>query len=471
MTKEWFVFKGTHHLGPFSLEEVVGLYHSKEIQSHTLVWREGETKWDSIKNNSAFAFLFAPIKKPEIQFEQAVAAVKSEFDLPPPMPDIPVLPKTMPTEEEDDLPPPIPLDAIISQSSFKTPQEEKKNEWEFQLKRLVMLAGAVVFVFILIWYWKNEKSSEVQLKIKGIMPIYLEKLELVAANHSSNFEASVALSLDGNTLWAASNYPYKMQTIIKLESVPKRILGKESVVVSMKGEFNNHLGKFNRMILVEGPKFYSGEYKVQIEAREIHWLNRKFKTLSNFSLFQNLNKIHKYKTTALIYSGTPREFEKRITDYRELMLAEALKPYQEKLERLKTLESLINATTQNYLMELDHDKNGNSIKVFEKTYIKDIAPMLQNLVLKTNELMKDPAFNEEEDKKSLSPYKEQVILGKQIGEMAAEMISKTSKYKTLTASDKIKLKSEFERKARAIKIQIDLNLRKVGDKIQSLVLH
>jgi hypothetical protein len=97
--------------------------------------------------------------------------------------------------------------------------------------------------------------------------------------------------------------------------------------------------------------------------------------------------------------------------------------------------------------------------------------MLQNLVLKTNELMKDPAFNEEEDKKSLSPYKEQVILGKQIGEMAAEMISKTSKYKALTASDKIKLKSEFERKARAIKIQIDLNLRKVGDKIQSLVLH
>jgi hypothetical protein len=55
--------------------------------------------------------------------------------------------------------------------------------------------------------------------------------------------------------------------------------------------------------------------------------------------------------------------------------------------------------------------------------------------------------------------------------MAAEMISKTSKFKTLTASDKIKLKSEFESKARAIKIQIDLNLRKVGDKIQTLVLH
>ena len=472
MTKEWFVFKGTHHLGPFSMEEVLGLYHNKEIQPQTLVWREGESKWDSLKNTPAFSFLFAPVKKPEVALEQNASLVKTEFDLPPPMPDIPVLPKSSPIEEQDDaMPPPIPLDAIISQSAFKTTKEEKINQWDFQLKKWVALIGAMVFVFVLIWYWKNEKSSEVQLKIKGIMPIYLEKLEMVAASHSSDFEAMVALSLDGNILWAASNSPAKMQTIIRLESLPKRILGKESVIVSMKGEFNNHLGKFSRMILVSGPKFYSGEYKIQIEAREIHWLNRKFKSLAGISIFQNLNKVHKYKTTALIYSGTPREFEKRITDYRELMLADALKPYQEKLERLKTLESLLNATTQNYLMELDHDKNGKSIKVFEKTYVKDIAPMLQNLVLKTNELMKDPTFDEQEDKKSLSPYKDQVILGKQIGEMAAEMISKTSKFKTLTASDKIKLKSEFERKARAIKIQIDLNLRKVGDKIQTLVLH
>lgn len=477
MTKEWFVFKGTHHLGPFSMEEMIVLFHNKEIQAQTLIWREGETKWDFFKNAPTFSFLFAPVKKPEIQVAQNAPALKTEFELPPPMPDIPVLPKSSPMdidnsdEGEDDLPPPIPLDAIIAPLGQKSSAVEKNNEWDFQFKKWIALSVAVIFFFTIIWYWKNEKTSDVQLKIKGIMPIYLEKLELVATNHSSNFEATVALSLDGNTLWAATNYPHKMQTIIKLESVPKRVLGKESVVVSMKGELDHHVGKFSRMILVSGGKFYSGEYKVQIDAREIHWLNRKFKSLSGISFFQSLNKIHKYKTTALIYSGTPREFEKRIADYRETMLAEALKPYQEKLERLKTLESLLNATTQNYLMELDHDKNGKSIKVFEKTYMKDIAPTLQSLVLKTNEIMKDVNFNEEEDKRSLSPYKDQVILGKQIGEMAAEMITKTSKYKTLSASDKIKLKAEFERKARAIKIQIDLSLRRVGDKIQSLVLH
>jgi hypothetical protein len=477
MIKEWFVFKGTHHLGPYSLEEMVELFHNQEINPNTLIWREGQTKWDSFKNTSSFAFIFAPVKRPDIPQDVKPIETKEEFDLPPPLPDIPALPKSSPShtqnisEEQEELPPPIPLDVIIAQSGQRKQIAEKIEVSSFQPKKWMAFLGAFVFLLVIIWYWKNERSAEVQLKIKGIMPIYLEKLESAATHHSSDFEATAALSLDGNTLWVATNNPSRMQTIIRLESVPKRILGKGPVVVSMKGELNNRSGKFTRMILVQGIKFYSGEYKIQIEARETHWINRKFRSLSRIDFFQSLNKTHKYKSSVLIYSGTPREFEKRIVDYQEKVLADALKPYQEKLERLKTLESLLNTTTQNYLMELDHDKNGKSIKAFEKTYIKEIAPMLQNLVLKTNELMKDPSFNEEEDQNSLAPYKEQVLLGKQIGEMAAEMINKTSKYKTLSASDKIKLKAEFERKARAIKIQIDLNLRKVGDKIQSLVLH
>ena len=479
MIKEWFVFKGTHHLGPFSFEEMLELFHKKEINAQTLIWKEGQSKWDSFKNASSFAFLFAPVKKPEIPVEVAPEPNVEEFDLPPPLPDIPALPKSAPVkvsenleqEDEDELPPPIPLDVIIGQSGLKTTDQQKIVGQDFSLKKWFTLLGVLTFIVVIFWYWKNEKSAEVQLRIKGLMPIYLEKLETVASRRSSDFEATVALSLDGDTIWVASNNPNRMQTILKLESVPKRILGKEPVVVSMKGELNRHVGKFSRMILIKGPKFYSGEYKVQIEARETHWLNRKFRSLSSFSFFQSLNKSHIYKTTALIYSGTPREFEKRITEYQEKILAEALKPFQEKLERLKTLESLLNTTTQNYLMELDHDKNGKSIKAFEKTYVKEVAPLLQNLVLKTNEIVKDPAFDANEDNNSIAPYRELVLLGKQIGEMAAEMITKTSKYKTLTASDKIKLKAEFERKARAIKIQIDLNLRKVADKIQSLVLH
>ena len=47
MNKEWFIFKGTHHLGPFSVEEMEEFFSVGEINAHSLVWREGAEKMGS----------------------------------------------------------------------------------------------------------------------------------------------------------------------------------------------------------------------------------------------------------------------------------------------------------------------------------------------------------------------------------------------------------------------------------------
>ncbi|MGZ3807673.1 MAG: DUF4339 domain-containing protein [Bacteriovorax sp.] len=51
MNKDWFIFKGTHHLGPFSVEEMVAFYQNKEITDQTLVWKEGVEKWEKFSKS------------------------------------------------------------------------------------------------------------------------------------------------------------------------------------------------------------------------------------------------------------------------------------------------------------------------------------------------------------------------------------------------------------------------------------
>ncbi len=454
MNKEWFVFKGTHHLGPFSVEEMANLYHKSEINSQSLVWKEGREKWDALSKIEYFQFLFHPEK-----------AIPSVAPLSPPKKVSPEIPKIL--ETEDELPPPIPLDAILDPSgSLKNSKalSEKKLKWS----KTFLAVGIFGLVTILFWFSVNERQAMIQLKIKGLMPIYLEKLDTLAAKNSPKFEMDMALSLDSRTLWASTNKAGDIETVVKLTSVPKRVLGTESVVLSVRGDFRKHLAKFNRMILVTGQKFLPGEYQFHAKAHETHFINKHFRALSGISFFKSLNKTYSFEGSALIYPGTPREFEKRLADFHSNVSNELLKPLQDKLERIQTFESILNAISQNYLMTLDKLKLGKGISEFEEKYVLEISPLLQSLVLKAHELSLDPKFNEESLLNPVAPYSAQVLLGKQLGEMASDMITKTQGYKKLNDKDKSVLRSLFDKRARSIKLQIDLNIKRLEDRISEL---
>lgn len=493
MNKEWFVFKGTQHIGPFSVEEIANLYQSKEISEQTLIWKEGSDGWKPLSKTETFSFLSKvevpkvepkkePAKPREIELPK-LPAKKPAKEVPPPLPHIPTLPKAAPQEvlkeevhgvEEEELPPPIPLDALINlKEAPKTKLKskdwaERGREKKSKFSKLFLFVGLVAFSIVIAWYAITEKNAEIQLRIKGLMPVYLEKLEMTATKNTPNFEVAIALSLDSHSLWASTNKSGEINTVIKLTSVSKRVLGTENVALTVKGEFKNHVGKFERMILTQGSRFLPGEYNFHVEGRQTHFINQHFKSLSGIAFFKSLNKSFSYDGSTLIYPGTPREFEKKITDLQVTIASEMLRPYQEKLEHIQTFESVLNATSQNYLMTLEKIKTGREISVFESKFVKEISPLLQSLVVKANDLSQNPKFNEEGKTNAIAPYREQVLLGKQIGEMASDMITKTQKFKKLKDADKSALRLEFDKRARAIKLQIDLNLKKLEQEIAKI---
>ena len=109
MNKEWFIFKGTHHLGPFSLEEMEEFFAVGEINAQSLVWREGAEKWEALGKNRELNFLITQNKKPALP--PLPIDDEDQADLPPATP--PTRPVSS-AEELSDEPPPIPLDAILN---------------------------------------------------------------------------------------------------------------------------------------------------------------------------------------------------------------------------------------------------------------------------------------------------------------------------------------------------------------------
>ena len=457
MNKEWFVFKGTHHLGPFSVEEIEAFFRAGEINAQSLIWKEGNEKWEQISKTIAFDFIFEPIEN-----NKKVAS--------PVLPQLPKLPP-LPDADEDlknDFPPPIPLDAIIDPKG-QIKKRMKHDELGLRYSKYGLIFATILFIFILGRYFLWQQNSSIPLRIKGLMPIYLEKLEMMAASNSSHFEVALALSLDASTIWGSTNFDSEMVSDILLNSIPNRILGTKDVEIRLHGNFINHLGKFRKMTLSTGEIFVPGEYKFHVESKSIHFLNRTFDSLAKIDFFKKFNKFYVYDGVALIYSGTQREFEKKINDFSILAKAEQLKPLQDKLERMQTFESIINSTSQNFLMELETAKKGKAIASFETRFTKEISPLLQSLMMKAIEVTSSPLLNEEEKTKNfIAPYNEQILIGKQIGELASDMITKTEKYKLLTEDDKKLLRKEFDGRTQVIKKQIDLSIKNLEEEIQKI---
>jgi hypothetical protein len=48
--KNWFIFKGDHHLGPFTFTEILNKVKLAELKNEELLWREGDADWKPVFN-------------------------------------------------------------------------------------------------------------------------------------------------------------------------------------------------------------------------------------------------------------------------------------------------------------------------------------------------------------------------------------------------------------------------------------
>lgn len=419
MKKEWYIFQGTHHKGPFSKNDLLEFYQSGSLKRETLVWREEESAWEPLhKINELKAILDAEVY-PELptgsskndlstdempdfslpEFSDSVDEESIEDELPPPIPPMPIVERTIPTMKKRvlakipekfkdptrlDLPP---VPELMELLNGTTEKRFDFSRFKWPLALVVMMAVS----FAVYMGMKNFSSVPQSLYIRGLNPQNLERLEEVVHKPYKNLEGKenlamdFALTVDGKEVWLTSNLSDEALLQVTLTSKSNRALGADEVIVESRARLENHQARFHKIRLLKGNTFIPGEYSFKVKGKKIFWLNDLIPSLQRVSFFNRLNKDFIYEGDTIIYSGSKTDFEYRLIEYRKELIGTILKPYEEKLEKINTLRGLIQKTHDSLAIILAKKKPQSEMGEFETFFIKEISPMLQSIVNDSNE--------------------------------------------------------------------------------------
>jgi hypothetical protein len=485
MNSEWFLFKGTHHIGPFSSKEIEEMYKRGEIKNTILVWKEGEVNWEPMIKVSAFKYLFNPEKHIENQNAAAVnpaAAKQNTIQVPPQLPGISKkLPANLNTKNipqtisDDDIPPPLPLDVFIKPSlgdenisesvseSVKVsgPESEKPiqsikinktfSKNTIDSTKWTLIGILLSFVAVVVWFIMFQSTAEIHFKIKNLMPIYTEKLEANAMKLSMVPTVAMALGMDGQTLYFSTNSSKELDVAIQLTTISGRILGNNEGKLLLRGKALDHFGEFRKMYFTNGSDFSPGEYLYEVHLTEMHFINSYFPALGGWGIIKKLNKKYTIKGKTLISASSPREFEAKLLKFKQDEITKKTKPYLDTIERLKTLNSIIEQLLNKMHDIAMENKSTFDVRKFEDYNQKDISPLLQNLISDQNQIKsKNNDF---------------------IKDISAATYNLTSKFRALkkiTADDRNLLLSIYRRDLESTKTKINKEIINVNNELNQM---
>lgn len=504
MNSEWFIFKGTHHIGPFTAQEIETMFKKGDITASILVWKEGEKSWEPLSKKSAFKYLVGEMEEipsapaanlsdkvnhrevsPNTTKKKLPKPIKANLNQLKSSDELEkVIESTVGFDDSadlaDEVPPPLPMDVFKAKKPVMPTQEteevdevvekvsvghdlglaKKEKTVQFNKKmvgvktsdhsKLPFIVLVMGFVAVIIWQGFLSGRSDKNFKIKNIMPHYLDKLQNVASTVSPNPKFALALSMDGKNLYVASNRGGEVDISLKLTPIPKRVLGNTPGDIFLKGKLLNNLAEIDKVYTTEGD-FSPGEYNYKLNAVERHFINTYFPALSAISFFKNLNKKYTVDGAELIYSGSAKEFEQKLQKFNQDLLDVKLKPLQERLERFDTIMAIVDQMGMILEETLKSIPNGSEISRFEQVYNRETGVILQRLVTDGPKLDQD-ANN----------------LIKLASEFYARIVTKTRKFKKLKPAEREALIKESNEEIASIKSAANAKITELKATIQSL---
>ncbi|EQC50308.1 PF14237 domain protein [Bacteriovorax sp. BSW11_IV] len=490
--KVWFVVENKHQVGPFSRSQIIDMINSGELDGNGLVRPSGAQMKVSVANTEEFSHLFS---MPELPFTD-----NDSLDLPPPLPPLPFdtavalpefpdMPQTPEFEQIQELEVEIEKEielesALEDEDVYEDVDEEFEEDLEddfesapdqdedysehhdttapnLQLLDLdgekiplqdhveksrlsdvksmatnpvFVLVCATITVGVLLYSFyvaQNFKSQSVVPK--NITVAKLKKMQTIAVAVTGDREMYMALTRDKNAIWLATNIMNAQNFTATFKSVDKQILGPSVVEFTSKASGMGAYAEFKKLNFTKGTEIIPGEYDAVVTVE----------TGSFFEKLQNFGKdsapIVK-KLRVLLHPKENEDFLRDLQNYRDRIKEKELRPFKERLEKYRTLLSMIQRTDKSYFAFLEKALNGQSIEEFEKEYITSISPLFQNIVLETNRKLLEYERVSHGD----AQYFKQIIEDyRAYGEMVSDMVTMTGNKKWLRKKAKRELEETF----------------------------
>lgn len=263
----------------------------------------------------------------------------------------------------------------------------------------------------------------------------------------------------GQNILVTSNYSNDYFINVQIESVARKVLSGSSIKFHSQGLLSSNISELKNFNFYLGSKIQPGLYSINVSGRD---LGLKGKIISQLQKLKVLNFIDgvKYYTPEFEYSNNfflahnsgPETIDK-IKNYNKTLVQELRRPVLESIENVKTFITLTNKILSLFKNSINtHSVKFRAKKLFENNYAKNIAPILQNMIV-NNKLAKKVSISSLEINISPEITNDELFgYGKDISALTTKMtksIMRRSRNK-LTYVTKKSLISTFTKKVNAL---------------------
>lgn len=463
MEKIWYLFLDNHHKGPFSSEEIFKMFHSDQIHEKSLVWREGMPKWALLNETEELWSSIAPLAAPPALPIEELPFHPEPGISPSPVKSLPELPLEVPPElkeQGEEAPPELPQVLLQGQKSQKS-----KKLW-------TVLAAATLFAVALVFIFLSQKPEPLP-DLKGLsltQSEYLKNISQVRLREGVKI-GLVGLAKD-HRIFMASNREGPAVVTLSLTSIPKRVMGKETISFTSEAKLEGHFIVFDQFKFLSGTQFVPGYYKVQLQGISFHPQRKLINQLIRWGILSKEGYAEKFVFNGeiLIADVLPSRFQEELDSYVTKLQEEATLPYTDLKERYGTLLAFTDQLLEYYQKTIEGSAEGFDKAAFEKGYASELGHLFQVFVedtqkLKGDYLAKWPNLSSE--------FESLEAISLEVGALVGEMLDKTlkkasSKKKKLKEKARKELNDYFSQRSNEIKTSLKNRQDALEEKISLL---
>lgn len=383
MEKEWFIFSGDHHKGPYSIGEIIHHLDLGKIHDSDLVWKEGLSDWAPM---SAFLPQFEKEIVKQVSEEEVDEIYINNESVVPEDEVFEELGLSTDVQEEEDLisdvPPPLPIELTHFQIEELTPTIEdveevipplpifESNKKDF-LKPIIFLS-VVLFIFLSFFTFQFYSSKDVTV------PFEIIDRDEAGFNYSlEHMGYAVGLRKNDYALVVAIKDISEGFISLSLKSVSEKILGSDEVISLSTSHLDKNIAVFDSFKFIKGTSLVPGYYSIEIKVKGIK--NVLFEKLPFLKGLNNNELNWEGKITHLLSPYSHSDFDKKLSDYKLKKTSVNDSENLLKMENLTTLIQLSINIKNLFLKNIENDK-GSTLSTFMNDYASSLAPILQNLI-------------------------------------------------------------------------------------------
>lgn len=448
--KVWFVVENKHQVGPFTRSQIVEMINDGDLNATCEVREASSSQKASLYSVRDFSQFFTI---PDIPSFDDVA-----------LPELPILPDLPETDElTPDLPPveedffyeeaavlqeedliPVPELAHVEKEDLKVVEKSVKERKQSKsalgasIRNIasnpvfLLVCATLIMTTLFYTFYLAQSFRPNLLGPKNITVSKMKLMQEVANTPVEEDKVLFALTRDKNSIWLATGLNDAHDLSAHFISVDNRILSESRVEFSSDTKTFGPYAEFRKMIFEKGVEIVPGEYDVTLTINSSGLLSK--------ILNKQKGGVSTKKLRVLLHPKESEDYERDLKNYKDRQKEVNVRPLRDRLEKYRTLLSMIQKTNVSYFKFLEKALNGQSITDFEKEYVNTISPLFQSIVLESNRKLLEYERVSHNDADSFRKLIEDY---RAYGELVSDMVTMTANKKWLRKKTKQELEQLF----------------------------